>query len=302
MMISACGQTDNNNNDNNNTITIYTTIYPLYDFASKIGGDRAEVINLVPTGTEAHDFEPTSRDMIKLSDADIFLYNGSGFEPWIDDVLKSLDTSKMNVIDMSQHIDLLHEEEEDTAHEESENNDEHAHEGVDPHYWLDPMRAKQMAAVIKDAMIEVDNNGKKIYEENFHLLQLELDKLHTEYKNAIAQTKRKELIVSHKAFSYLADRYELEQVAISGISPSDEPSQKELKQIIEFAKAHDVKYILFETLVSGKVADVVKREIGAESLTLNPLEGLTKDDVKKGKDYFSVMRDNLESLKKALGS
>ncbi len=344
MFLTACGSEDYTtgtnigNKKNGDKVSIYTSFYPLYDFASKIAGDRADVINLIPPGAEPHDFEPTPKDLVKLSEVDIFVYNGSGFETWIEDVLESLDTTKMDVLNVSEHVDLLsledtggeadhhhgdehkdeeHGDEHADEHKDEEHGDEHADEhkdeehgdeiehegeGNDPHVWLDPIRAKQMATTIKDALIKVDSEGKEIYEANYNTLVTELDKLHSEFEAVVENSERKEMIVSHSAFGYLANRYGLEQIAISGISPSDEPSQKELQEIISFAKEHDVKYILFETLVSGKVADVVKNQIGAEALTLNPIEGLTKEELSNNKDYFSVMRDNLNSLKKALDS
>ncbi|GAB7388574.1 metal ABC transporter substrate-binding protein [Bacillaceae bacterium] len=275
-------------------LIVYASFYPLYDFAAKIAGERAEVNNLVPPGAEPHDFEPSPKDLAKLSEADVFLYNGSGFERWIEDVLRSLDASDMIVVNMSERVDLL-----------SNGKTGHLHGGhghADPHFWLDPLRAKQMAAAIKDALIQADGEGKETYEANYRKLAAELDRLHAEYAQAVKRAKRKEIIVSHAAFAYLADRYGLEQIAISGLSPSDEPTQKELREIISFAKEHQAKYILFaSSLVNAKAAEAVREHIGAEALVLNPLEGLTKEDIAKGKDYFSVMRENLATLKKALG-
>jgi zinc transport system substrate-binding protein len=341
-------------------LLVYTSMYPIYDFTAKIAGDRAEVINLVPPGAEPHDYEPSAKDLVRLSESDVFIYNGSGMELWIEKVLDSLDTSKMQIVSMSDHVSLLsleetghashdehgHEEEaahkdehghkeeathkdehghkEEAAHkdehghkEEAAHKDEHAHEDKskveshehehgesihDPHFWLDPVRAKEMAVAIKDALILADKDGKDIYEANYQAVLSDLNQLDADFKTMVEHSKRKEFIVSHDAFGYLSSRYGLEQIAISGITPSDEPTQKELDEVITFAKEHDVKYILFETLVSAKIGEIVKQEIGAESLVLNPLEGLTEEDIAQGKDYFSVMRDNLESLKKALES
>jgi zinc transport system substrate-binding protein len=335
LLLSACNQkhgassVEGESGDADTKITVYTSIYPLYDFAVKIAGDRAEVVNLVPPGAKPHDFEPTPRDLIGLSEANVFIYNGSGFETWIEDVLEAIDTSKMIVVNTSEKVDLLtreqtgdvHEEHgkeeghgEEVHHEEDHHDEagdhaekhehEHGHgEGIyDPHIWLDPVRAKDIAAAIKEALIQADHAGKETYASNFNKVAADLDALHAEYEQVVQNAQRKEIIVSHAAYGYLADRYGIEQIAISGLTPSDEPTQKELQEIIAFAKEHNVKYILFETLVSSKVAEMVKQQIGAESLVLNPLEGLTEEEMAQGKDYFSVMRDNLQSLKKALGS
>lgn len=331
LFLSACSQTtdkpltETKKEDATqiNKLTVYTSFYPLYDFASKIAGDRAEVANLIPPGTEPHDFEPKASDLVNLSEADILIYNGSGFEGWIEKALEALDSTEMQVVNTSEHVQLLtnketghvdgdhhgeegkHPEEvHGSEHKESEHADEHGQvEGIyDPHIWLDPLRAKDIATSIKEAFIKVDSAGKQTYEENYNKLITEFDKLDKEYQEVVKNAKHKEVIVSQAAFGYLTNRYGLKQIAIAGLSPSDEPTQKELVEIISFAKEHNVKYILFETLVSGNVAQMVKDQIGAEALTLNPLEGLTLDEINQGKDYFSVMRENLVSLKTALGS
>lgn len=314
LFLAACGQkadvTEPSNGivqqaDSTAKLTVYTSFYPLYDFTQKIAGDRADVVSLVPPGAEPHDFEPTAKDLMELSEADVFIYNGSGFEVWIEKVLNAIDTSNMIVVNSSEHVLLLTNEKtghDSEAHEDEVHHDEAYGDGIhDPHIWLDPLSAKDIAHAIKDVLIQADSEGRTTYENNFQELAADLDQLHAEYQEAVAESDHKEIVVSHAAFGYLANRYGLTQIAISGLSPSDEPSQNDLQEIITFTKEHDVKYILFETLVSGKVAESIRKQIGAEALPLNPLEGLTKEELAGGKDYFSVMRDNLESLKKALG-
>ncbi|GAB6933141.1 metal ABC transporter substrate-binding protein [Calditerricola satsumensis] len=284
LVLAGCGQSAapsvGEQGDNAEKLTVYTSLYPYQFFAEQIGADRVEVHNLVPPGAEPHEFEPTPKDVVKLSEADVFVYNGAGFERWIDEVLDAVDTSNMVIVQAAEHVRLLPN---------------------DPHVWLDPLRAKAIAQAIRDALIQADPEGKAIYEGNYQKLAAELDRLHAEYEAAVKQAPRKEIIVSHSAYGYLADRYGLKQIAIAGLAPSDEPSQKDLQAILAFAREHNVKYILFETLVSNKVAEVVREQLKAEALTLNPLEGLTKEERAKGKDYFDVMRENLAVLKKALG-
>ncbi|MCF6093404.1 metal ABC transporter substrate-binding protein [Microaerobacter geothermalis] len=264
----------------NGKILVYTTIYPLYDFAAKIGGDQAEVVVMVPPGVESHDFEPKPKDVAQLNKANIFIYNGSNFEPWAEDVLQAINTTNLNVVNVSDHVEILDN---------------------DPHVWLDPLRAKDMARAIKEAFVQADPGNQDVYEVNYNQVVAELDKLDKEYQQGLENVMSRDIIVSHEAFGYLANRYNLKQIPIAGLSPSDEPSQKELAEIISYAKEKNIKYIFFETLVSGKVAKMVQEQIGAEPLTLNPLEGLTKEEQAQGKDYFSVMRENLENLTKALG-
>lgn len=303
-------------NKDTGKVQVYTSLFPLEDFAKKIGGEHVQVTNIVPPGTDSHDFELTARDMTNLSHADVFVYNGAGFETWIEKVSNMLDPAKTVVVDSSKNVELLpsteadhhdHSEEKgknehDHDHEKEETKEEHEHGEYDPHIWLDPISAKQQARNIKDGLIKADPDHQADYEKNYETLAAQLDQLHREYEEMVKQAKRKEIVVSHAAFSYLTKRYGIEQIAISGISPADEPSPKELKEIINTVREHQIQHIFFETLVSAKVAEVVKNEVKAEALTLNPLEGLTKEEVAQGADYFSMMRQNKENLAKALGA
>jgi zinc transport system substrate-binding protein len=269
-------------------IQVYTSLFPLEDFAKKIGGHHVQVTNLVPPGIEAHDFELSPQDMVSLSEADVFIYNGAGFETWADKASQVLKRNKKSIVNTTEKLKLLR----------TEAGDEQGR--FDPHVWLDPILAKQQALQIRDVFMKKDPENKADYEENCNRLLLQLDQLDQEYQVMVQKAKKREFITSHAAFAYLAHRYGLEQIAISGISPSDEPSAKELEQIMQVIERHQTKYILFETLVSGKVAEVVKKEVKAEALMLNPLEGLTKEEAAQGADYFSVMRKNKENLAKAL--
>ncbi|TCS95449.1 metal ABC transporter substrate-binding protein [Hazenella coriacea] len=302
-LLTGCGNNEESVQLVDGKVKVMVSVYPLEDFAKKIGGEHVQVTNMIPPGTEAHDFELTPKDMEKITKSDLFVYNGAGFESWVDQVAKNLDKEKTVVVESTKEIELLSTKEhhDEHAHEEGHKEDEHDHGDFDPHVWLDPVRAKQQAMNIKEGLVQVDPSHKDDYEKNYQKLAGELDTLHQEYDAMTQQAKKKELVVSHSAFNYLASRYGLEQIAITGMSPSQEPSPKELKQIIETVKEHQVKYILFETLVSSKVAEVVRKEVKAEALTLNPLEGLTKEEIAQGADYFSVMRKNKENIAKALG-
>jgi len=281
-------------------LTVYTTIYPLEDFTRKIGGPHVDVTNVVPPGTEPHDFELSARDMVKLSRADLFVYNGAGMESWADKVVKQLDPERTLVVETTKGLPLLEMGETGHQHEGKEETG-HSHAGIDPHVWLDPSLAKRQAQAIRDALVKIDPKHQADYRKNYDKLAQDMDNLDREYQEMVKKAPKKEFAVSHDAFGYLAHRYGLEPIAISGLSPSDEPSPQELKEIVHEVKEHEVEVIMFETLVSGKTAEVVRQELKAEALVLNPLEGLTEAELKKGMDYFSVMRKNKENLAKALG-
>ncbi|WP_126424702.1 metal ABC transporter substrate-binding protein [Brevibacillus marinus] len=306
-------------------LSVYTTIYPLQYAAARIGGEYARVVNIVPPGVEPHDFEPTAKDMVALSNARVFLYNGSGFELWVDKAVEGIDPARTLVVNATEGLPLLpapeaeehhadeadadHADEadadhaaeahaEEAAHEEA---DEHAHGPLDPHVWLDPLLFQQQAEKIKDALSEADPAHRDAYERNYQALAADLQKLDQEYREVADKAKRKEFVVSHSAFGYLAHRYGLTQTAIAGLSPSDEPSPAQLKELVEYVKQHQIEVILFETLASQKVVEVIARETGAKTAMLHPLEGLTEAEQQAGKDYLTVMRENLETLRLALG-
>ncbi|SFI72499.1 metal ABC transporter substrate-binding protein [Thermoflavimicrobium dichotomicum] len=281
-------------------LQVYVSLYPLEDFTKKIGGNHVQVTNVIPSGVEPHDFELTAKDIANLNEADLFVYQGAGFDS-IKKVADSLDPNK--VVDVSKGIELLKGEEHGHDHEHGKEEKEHHddHGAVDPHVWLDPQLAKKQAQQIRDALIKADDKHQADYQKNYDQLAAQLDKLDQEFQEMAKKAKHKTFVTSHAAFGYLAKRYGLEQVAVNGLSPTEEPSPQELKEVIEMMKKHQVKYILFETLVSAKVAETVKQEVKAESLILNPLEGLTQQEINQKVDYFSVMRKNKENLAKALG-
>ncbi|AMA74335.1 hypothetical protein ACH33_16975 [Aneurinibacillus sp. XH2] len=299
---------------NGEKIQVYTSIFPLYDFTRTIGGEHVQVTNLLPPGAEGHDYEPSAKDMAKLNEAKLFIYNGAGYETWIENVTKNLDPQKTKALDASQGLQLIetemHEHEGEHAHEgehshkgesvHEEDHSEHAHGKYDPHVWLNPMLAKQQAEKVKNALAEVDPAHKDAYEANYKKLAADLDALDKEYKDVIGKAKKKELVVSHKAFAYLTRQYGLIQLSVSGLSPSEEPSQQQLKSLIDTVKAHNIKYVAFEGLVENKVAKTVQRESGAEAVTLYTIENVTKEQFDAGKTYIDLMKENLNTLKKVL--
>ncbi|SKA81499.1 zinc transport system substrate-binding protein [Caloramator quimbayensis] len=284
----ACSRRSSTYTDETKKIAVCTSFYAMYDFSKKIGGDKINLINLVPSGIEPHDWEPSPKDIANLEKADVLIYNGAGMEGWIDKVINSLSNKKIIVVETSKKINLLQNEDSDEDLK------------YDPHVWLNPLNAKIQMEAIKDAFIKADPSNKDYYEKNFLENSAKLDELDKEYKNAVLSFKSKDIVVSHKAFGYLCSTYGLNQVAIEGMSADVEPTPSKMAEIVKFAKDNKVKYIFFEELISPKVAQVIANESGAETAVLNPFEGLNEEDIKKGKDYFSVMKENLEILKTAL--
>lgn len=301
-------------------LKVEASFYPMYEFARSVGGDLADVELLVPSGTEPHDWEPTPQDIAKIEDADLLVYNGAGMESWVDQVLDASANAKLRTVEASEGLDIMegseeeehehdHEAGEAHSHESSEDHDhdaeeahghDHDHGGLDPHVWLSPKLAAQEVRNIEAAFAKADPDHAAQYKSNADAYVAKLDALDAEFKSGLTGTKRTDFITQHAAFGYLARDYGLTQVPIAGLSPDQEPSAREMADVVEFAKQHDVKTIFFETLVSSKVAETIATEIGAKTDVLNPLEGLTSEETAAGEDYLSVMRKNLEALKKAL--
>ena len=212
-------------------LKVMASFYPMYDFARKVGGDRIQVKDMVPAGTEPHDWEPAA---------------------------------------------------------------------TDTHVWLDPMRAKQEMKNIRDALVKADPGNGDYYEANYEKYAGEFDELDQEFRDGLKGTKSRDIIVAHEAFGYLCNAYDLKQLAIEGLTPDSEPDPAKMQEVIEYAKKYDIHTIFFEELASPKVAKTVAKEVDAVTAVLNPIEGLSEEDIEAGEDYFSVMRKNLEALRKAL--
>lgn len=269
-------------------LKVCTSFYAMYDFAKKVGGDKIDVVNLVPAGTEPHDWEPSASDVVSLERADVLVYNGAGMESWVEKVLGSLENKKLAAVEASKGISLIRPEEDGRESRD------------DPHVWLDPENAKTELKNIRDALIGADAANRSTYEQNYEKSAARFDGLDAEYRDAAAKLPNKSIVVSHQAFGYLCRAYGLTQVPIEGLSADTEPDPKRMSEIIGFVKENSIRAIFFEDLVSPKVAESIASQTGAKAVQFNPLEGLTEEEQAKGEDYVSVMEQNLNVLKEAL--
>lgn len=243
--------------------TVVAAFYPLAWAAEEVAGDDVEVVNLTPPGAEPHDVELTARDVERVREADVVLFLGGGFMPALEDAVEGHERA----------IDLL---EEPTS---------------DPHIWLDPARLVQIAAAVAR---ELDAPAPEDLVSRLRLLD-------SEFRDGLAQCERREIVTSHAAFGYLADAYDLHQIALTGISPEAEPSPRALEELVEQVKESGATTVFFETLVSPRLAETVAREAGVRTAVLDPLEGLSEERLDAGDDYLTVMRENLAALREALG-
>ena len=255
---------------------IVAQFYPLAWFAEQIVGECAQVVDLTPPGSEPHDLDPTPADVKRLVDADVILTQGAGFQPAVDEVIRSNHIPAERVVDVTAGMERLSD---------------------DPHLWLDPVRAKQEADNMATALVRLlPSNCRSTVESNRQRLGAELDQLHQEYSQQLAPYRGKPFVTSHAAFTYLADRYGLRQVPILGVAPEAEPSPQTMQRIVEQAKAAGVRVVFFESLVNPRLSEAIARDINASTMVLNPIEGLTKEQARSGADYLSLMRENLHNL------
>ena len=273
-------------------LNVKVSFYPMYEFTEKVAGEFADVEALIPASIEPHDWEPTAQDMARISQADLLIYNGAGMEGWVEQVKDSTSNSKLITVEASKGLDLLESSDEEEG--------DHEHGGLDPHVWLDPALAIEEVRTIEAALSGVAPEHAAAFKANADIYVAKLEQLDQEFKISLTDAKRKDFITQHAAFGYLANEYGLVQVPIAGLSPDLEPSASRMSEIVEFAKAHQVKTIFFETLVSSSVADTIAKEIGAKAAVLNPIEGLTEEDKRNNLDYIGIMRQNLGALTTAL--
>ena len=262
--------------------------YPYEFVTARVGGDTVDVTNLTEPGGEPHDLELTPRQVGAVGDADLVVYS-AGFQPAVDEAVEQQAGDR--TLDVLSVVELR-DAEEDAGEEDAGGEDT----GRDPHVWLDPVRLGTIATEVAERLAEVDAANAADYRTRAAELAAELTALDGELRAGLATCQRREIVTSHDAFGYLADAYDLEQVAIAGLSPEDEASPQRLAEVAAEAKAAGVTTIFFEELVSPKVAESLAREVGATAEVLSPIEGPPDSG-----DYVTAMRENLERLRAALG-
>ena len=303
-LLAGCGATGSTTeNTESDKLQVVTTFYPMYDFTKQVAQDDAEVSMLLEAGMEVHSFEPSSQMIAEIQDADVFIYNSPEMETWVPDVLASIDTSDMVVICASDAITLLEYEGEAHAHdhesEEKGANAGHSHT-VDPHVWLDPVLAQTEVSTIAEGLAEADPDNAEDYLENAGIYNGKLNELDEAFRAAFEGTENRTFVTQHAAFAYLAARYDLNQISVTGLNAEVEPSAAALATLSDYVKANNISHIYFENNASSQTAETLAEEVGVELAVLSPLEGITEEDQKKGSDYISVMLDNLEALKKSI--
>jgi zinc transport system substrate-binding protein len=256
-------------------IEVVAAFYPLAEAAERVGGDWVAVADLTPPGAEPHDVELTTRQVDAVEDADVVVVLGGGFQPAVEGVARRAGGVVVDVLGDG--------------------------ESEDPHVWLDPVRMQAIAAQVAAALVEADPAGADVYRRNAGQYGDELAAVDAEYADGLRDCDRTAIVTAHAAFGALAARYGLTQESLTGRSPEAEPDPRRLAELADFVESEGVTTIFTEPLVTSDLADTLARETGATTAVLDPIEGLTDEQLESGVDYASVMGDNLAALRLALG-
>jgi len=276
-------------------LRIVAAFYPLQFITQRVVGEHATVVNLTQPGAEPHDLELTPRQVASLTTANLVIYE-KGFQPDVDEAVRQ--SENREVIDTTTVVSLrpLMTNGDDLGHAEGAGRD---HSALDPHIWLDPTSVSRIADAVQARLVIIDPDHVADYRRNARELEQELRGLDLSYRSGLAHCVRTEFITTHAAFGYLAQRYHLTQIAISGLSPDAEPSPARIADVQRVARAYGLTTIFSETLVSPALARAIAGDLGLVTDVLDPIEGLT--DQSRGHDYFSIMASNLAALRKAGG-
>jgi zinc transport system substrate-binding protein len=286
-VLAACTPLTSGTTASDGRLHVTAAFYPLQYAAERIGGDLVDVSTLTRPGGEPHDLELTPRDVAGLQDADLVVYL-KGFQPAVDDAVATSSPKAVFDASAAASLDL-------TYTPLTETGEPQASARQDPHFWLDPVRLSHVATALEQAMAKAQPAHADDFAANLARLTSDLHALDAELRAGLSGCTSTDLVTSHNAFGYLAERYGLHQVGITGLSPEAEPDPRQLADVATYVREHHVRTIYFETLVSPAIARTVAQETGARTAVLDPLEGLT--DASAGPDYLSVMRANLAQLK-----
>jgi zinc transport system substrate-binding protein len=256
--------------------SVVAAFYPLAFAAEQMGGSKVEVRNLTPPGAEPHDIELTPREVGRIQQADVVLYLSHGFQPAVEQAVAGANGKRVDVL---AGFGLRRGVGDEAGKS-------------DPHVWLDPVLFARIVRRIGAALGEPGRAG---------VLARRVLALDGEYRRGLANCARRDFVTSHAAFGYLAARYHLHQVPITGIDPESEPSPHHLRAMIELVRRTHVSTVFFERLVSPRLAETVARDGGAKAKVLDPIEGLTPSEQARGQTYLTLMRQNLSQLRSALG-
>jgi zinc transport system substrate-binding protein len=295
--LAGCTTASGGSGGGDDRVDVVAAFYPFQFLAERVGGPDARVSSLTAPGAEPHDVELTPRQVASMAEADLIIVE-KGFQPAVDEAV--LQSGHDNVLDTTTVVPLVTHD-TGSGVEEAGAGDDHTHaeeaSGPDPHIWLDPTRLATVTRAVADRLAALDPAHAAGYQERASKLIEDLNTLDQQYRDGLAECRRRAFITTHAAFGYLAARYDLEQIAVSDLSPEAEPSPARIAEVQRAAREHGVTTIFYETLVSPAVAESIANDLGLRTDVLDPVEGLT--EASRGEDYLAVMNANLRALQTA---
>lgn len=308
LLLAGCATTGAAEPAADDEVQVLASFYPLQYVAERVGGDLVQVSSLTPPGAEPHDVELSPRQVREVGTAALVVTLG-GFQPAVDEALAA--RAPEHVVDatttpaVAEHLEeaaVVEDEHADEHHAEDEHADGVAHDGHDhaagdPHFWLDPTLLAAVTADVADGLAAADPDNAAVYAANAEALQGELAELDTAFADGLAECERRTVVTAHAAFGFLAERYGLEQVGISGIEPDAEPSPARLREMRDVVAEHGVTTVFTEPLLDPSVAETLAADLGVRTAVLDPVES----QADPATDYRGVMQQNLEALREALG-
>ncbi|MDI6890969.1 MAG: zinc ABC transporter substrate-binding protein [Thermodesulfovibrionales bacterium] len=292
LIVTSCAKRDEKVVDEKK-LKVVTSLFPLYDFAKNIGRQKADVTLLLPPGVEPHSFEPKPGDIIRINEADIFIFTGRYMEPWVEDILKGIGSQGPLIVDSSKDITLME------GNKQIEHEHKHEYGKIDPHIWLDFSNVEKIVDNILEGFLKKDPANKELYLKNAEEYKTKINELDKGFRDSLSSCK-KDLIIhgGHFAFGYLAKRYNLKYLsAYRGFSPDTEPTPMDLIELSKKLKKNDLKYVFYEELINPKVSEAISRETGAKLLMLHGAHNVTRDELNRGVTFISLMEQNLRNLK-----
>lgn len=286
LAFSGCGSQTPAKQDTTEKIKVVASFDAMKEITQAIGGNKVDVTTIISEGIEPHDYELKTSDVQKLQEAKLFVYNGLGMEAWADKAIQTASADNLMSVALAEHVQPI----ELTDPEEIEE-----HGAYDPHAWLGLTSAKEEASAVKDALIKISPEDKEYFEKNYMAFADEIDKMQEEYMKKVANATRKEIVTGHAAFGYLCRDLGISQESVEDVFASGEPSAQKLAELTDFCKAHNVKIIFTEDLVSPAVSETLAKEAGAKAEAIHTIES-----AEDGMTYLARMKDNLNKIAEAL--
>ena len=292
----------------NNKIQVITTVFPLYDFIKNVGGDKVEVSMLIPSGVDVHDYDPSPQDIISIEESDLFIYLGEDIEFWANTLTSGIDNQD-KIVSVTDNIELIEREkfEEKYGLEEDEEEEEHEHEHnhsekYDTHIWLDPTKSVEIVRNVEETLCKIDPDNSSYYRDNSEKYIKELELLDNDINKVVSESKKSKIAFGGPfAYAYFIERYNLDFIsAYDSCGENGEPSVFKVKEVIEYMKENDIKVIFNKELSAGNIAKTIAMETDSEILEFNSVHTVTDEELKDEVSYISIMRKNLENLKRAL--